>query len=248
MPRVARALSSSGIYHVMVRGVRGESLFLDDRDRRAYLRFLASVKKEAGLIVYGYCLMPNHVHLLIGEGQESLGTSMKRLGVAYAMRFNNKHGRDGYVFQGRYRSEAVEDDDYFLTALRYIHQNPVKAGIVGDCASFRWSSHRAYADADRASHLVSTQLALQLMGNRQRLLNFLITPNADHCLDVEERAVIDDDQIRARLEQLLQGRTLADLSLRERNRVLCQLKEMHGASIRQIAQAIGVGKRIVERA
>ena len=140
MPRQPRVLAGSGIYHVMVRGVNRDVIFLEDEDCDRFLESVYRAKSRSGCSVLGYCLMSNHAHLLIRTRVEPIGATMKRLGVSYAYWFNRKYGRVGYVFQGRFRSEPVETDAYFVTVLRYIWQNPVKAGLVASSVEYRWSS------------------------------------------------------------------------------------------------------------
>lgn len=130
MPRQARMKSKTGIYHVIVRGISQQNIFHDEEDFMKYLEMLERVKKKSGFKLYGYCLMGNHVHLLIHESQDELSVVMKGLGISYAWWYNWKYKRTGHVFQDRYKSECVEDDTYLLTVIRYIHQNPVKAGMV----------------------------------------------------------------------------------------------------------------------
>ena len=103
----------------------------------------------ASFVLHAYCLMDNHVHLLLQEQEETLGEIMKRVGVSYAYWFNRKYERVGHLFQGRFRSETVEDDAYFLTVLRYIHQHPVQAKLVARCSDYPWSSYAAYANEAR---------------------------------------------------------------------------------------------------
>lgn len=251
MPRAARARSASGIYHVMVRGIRGENIFLDNTDLKAYLKTLTRVKDDCGIVVYGYCLMDNHVHILLGEGQESLGASMRRIGVSYAVGFNNKYGRTGYLFQNRFRSEPVEDDAYFMTVLRYIHQNPVKAGLCQQCGAYPWSSYRAYANRQGRVELVDVRFALNLMGGLSRFLQFTNAPNDDKCLDIVEKRRLSDDELRGRLEDLLADfnkATISALTIPDRNRLLRHLKKMEGTTLAQIAAVTGLSKNIVARA
>jgi putative transposase len=144
MPRHARKKSKTGVYHVMVRGINKEIIFHDDEDRRKFLYILAKVKEGYPFELLGYCLMNNHVHLLIREGTENISQIMKRIGTRYAIYFNSKYDRKGHLFQNRFRSERVEDEEYLLTVLRYIHQNPVKAFLVNDTKDYLWSSYRAY--------------------------------------------------------------------------------------------------------
>lgn len=258
MAREARQRSRTGIYHVTSRGISQQNIFLDDDDRVRYLHLLRRLQNEYGLIVHAYCLMSNHVHLLVAEGKEPIGESMRRIGVAYAAWFNGKHGRVGYVFQGRFHSEVVEDDSYFLTVLRYILQNPVKAGLCQEIHGYPWSSHYEYAGGrGRVPGLVTTNLAIGIMGGPEKLLHFLRqTPPAQEkaldILEVVETKRVADREVQAYLQQLLPNwslnQSLANLERVERRQVLRALKEMPGVSIRQIARVTGLGKGIVERA
>lgn len=151
MPRAARQLANSGIYHVMLRGVNRDAIFLDDSDRDSFLNSLAQAKSRSDCLVLAYCLMSNHAHLLLRTRTESIGLTIKRLGVSYAGRFNRRYGRVGHLFQGRFRSLPVEDDSYFVTVARYIWHNPVAAGLVSDPADYSWNScspHRPAALVD----------------------------------------------------------------------------------------------------
>lgn len=258
MAREARQRSQTGIYHVMSRGINQTDIFLDDDDRVRYLHLLRYLQNEYGLTIHAYCLMSNHVHLLIAEGKEPIGESMRRIGVSYATWFNYKYGRVGYLFQGRYRSEVVENDSYFLTVLRYILQNPVKANLCKEISGYQWSSHYEYAGGrGRVPGLVTTELATGIMGSSKMLLQFLRQiPSAQEetvgVLDMVETERMADQELRGHLQNLLPNwyptRSLAELERTERRRVLSALKELPGASIRQIARVTGFSKGIVERA
>ena len=141
MPRVARIKSSTGIYHIMIRGINQQNIFSYDDDYKRFLVILAKYHRQSNYEIYAYCLMGNHIHLLLKEGKESLATSMKRIGTSYVYYYNWQYDRKGHLFQDRYKSEPVEDDAYFLTVLRYIHQNPLKAGLSDDISSYPWSSY-----------------------------------------------------------------------------------------------------------
>lgn len=134
MTRQPRLSSQSGIYHVMLRGVNRQQIFEDDDDYRKFIMILhdmTSPKDELKrplpprCAFYTYCLMPNHVHLLIQEKEEKLSKTVKQIASRYAMYYNNKYEHFGHLFQDRFKSEPVESYSYFLTLIRYIHQNPV---------------------------------------------------------------------------------------------------------------------------
>ena len=146
MPRMARKKSSSGIYHIMLRGINKQDIFHEAEDRIKLIEILNYYRDICEYEIYGYCLMSNHIHLLIKEGKETISQAIKRIGVNYAYWYNSKYARCGHLFQDRFKSETVEDDRYLLTVLRYIHQNPVKAGIVAEAIKYRWSSYSEYVN------------------------------------------------------------------------------------------------------
>jgi len=127
LARVARERSRTGIYHIMLRGINRQTIFEDNQDRVRFLDTLEEYKDICEFVFYGYCLMDNHVHLLIKETKESVSDIIKRICSSYVYWYNAKYKRCGHLFQERFKSEIVETDSYFLTVLRYIHQNPLKA-------------------------------------------------------------------------------------------------------------------------
>jgi len=144
MPRGTRKKSTTGIYHVVLRGINKQRIFEDTQDYHKFLETIKISKDKSGYTLFAYCLMSNHVHLLIKEGKESLGNSFRRIGASFVYWYNWKYSRCGHLFQDRYKSEPVETDSYFLTVLRYIHQNPIKAGIVKEIGQYPWSSYQEY--------------------------------------------------------------------------------------------------------
>ena len=114
----------------MLRGINQQVIFEDNEDYVKFIEVLCKYKAVSGYKVFAYCLMTNHIHILLKEENEPIELIIKRVGGSYAYWYNWKYYRKGHLFQDRYRSEPVENDSYFLTVLRYIHQNPVKANIV----------------------------------------------------------------------------------------------------------------------
>jgi REP element-mobilizing transposase RayT len=165
LPRAAREKSSTGIYHIMLRGINKQDIFNDDEDRERFLETIQRYKKETGFQLYAYCLMDNHVHLIIRENDMELSKVMKRIGTSYAGYFNWKYGRSGHLFQNRYCSEAVENDSYLYMVIRYIHQNPAKAGI---CAvnEYKWSSYNCYISE---SSVIDKDIFLNMFNEDRRL-------------------------------------------------------------------------------
>ena len=159
MPRMSRSISESGIYHIMLRGINKQAIFETDEERTRFLETVIKYKEICGFDLYAYCIMSNHVHLLVKETEEPISNIIKRIGGSYAFWYNKKYERCGHLFQERYKSEPVEDDEYFLTVLRYIHQNPTKAGMVKDISAYKWSSYNEYT---MESDIVDRNFALQM--------------------------------------------------------------------------------------
>ena len=139
MPRQARRLSESGIYHIMLRGINRQQIFEDPEDYDKFIDVLKACKEVSGFEIYAYCLMGNHIHLLIKPDKEPLELIFKRIGSRYVYWYNWKYNRTGHLFQDRFKSEPVDSDEYFLTVLRYIHCNPVKSGLTDDIFTYHGS-------------------------------------------------------------------------------------------------------------
>lgn len=184
MARTARQLSKSNIYHVMLRGINRQNIFEDDEDRGYFMSVLRRCKELSGFRLHAFALMSNHVHLLIEPGNESLETVFRRIGTRYAVWFNRKYERAGHLFQNRYISENVETDLYFLTVLRYILQNPAKAGLESRPGTYRWSSYLAYQKG--AGAITDTEYATVLFGSRETLVQYLLQDNEDNAMDEED--------------------------------------------------------------
>ena len=141
MPRQPREYSKSKIYHIMYKGIDGQDIFYDENDKLDFLEKLLENKKEFKFKIFSYCLMNNHVHLVIGIEAENLSNAMKSLSLKYVLYFNKKYERSGPLFQNRFNSKCIENQKYFLDVCRYVHQNPEKAGIC-KTSQYKWSSYK----------------------------------------------------------------------------------------------------------
>lgn len=132
MPRRARLDAPGVLHHVIVRGLERRKIFRDDEDRKDFLERLGTLLPETGMRCYAWALLPNHFHLLLRTGERPLSDLMRRLLTGYAVRFNLRNDRSGHLFQNRYRSILCQEEPYFLELVRYIHLNPLRAGVVAD--------------------------------------------------------------------------------------------------------------------
>lgn len=256
MPRKPREKSETGIYHVIVRGIGQQDIFHEEDDFQRYLETAKKVSLESGVSVLGYCLMTNHVHLLLREDSGDISVVMKRLGVSYAYWYNWKYERIGHVFQDRFKSECVENDAYLLTVIRYIHQNPVKASITSKPEEYEWSSCAAYYKADRnTATFPDANLILSIVHNEKKeaiegLQKFTEEGNEDHCLDCDEIKRISESEAYEITKRIMKGKPLTALQNMDqdaRNKVLSSLRN-EGLSLRQICRITGLPFHIVRKA
>ncbi len=245
IPRKARKASSTGYYHVVIKGNGGQIIFEEDADRERFLRTLGKYIREEPFEILAYCLMDNHVHLLM-HAEHDLDRIMKRITCSYAYYFNTKYERTGHLFQDRYRSEPIEDERYLLTVIRYIHNNPQKAGISRR-EDYLWSSWREYLGRET---VVSTELILRISGGRQGFLRLSKSADDAECMDISEKQRLRDQDAAALAEQLLGVDNLfrmQKMEREERDRAVRILK-IHGLPVRQIARLTGITRAVVSKA
>lgn len=245
MPRTARKKSSTGIYHIMLRGINRQQIFEDEEDREHFLETLESYKDQCGYTIYAYCLMGNHIHILIKEGKEDLAVVFKRIAGSYVYWYNWKYHRCGHLFQDRFKSEPVEEDSYFLTVLRYIHQNPVKAKLCKQAEDYTYSSMHEYLTF---AFLVDTGFVFSMIPKEQ-FIDYHREENDDQCLEIEDRYRFTDDEAKALIKKIARCQNVAEfqsLDKEVRNACIHKLRKK-GLSIRQISRLTGISKKIVER-
>ena len=205
MPRAPRKQSESGYYHVVPKGIAGQTIFGDDQDRRLYLKWLAEAKDETGFVLHSYCLMGNHVHLAIEDPSDRLSEAMKYVHERYGMYYAEKIGRYDGIFRKPFWSEPIEDDSRLLCTVRYIHANPAAAGIC-HASEWPWSSVGDYLGRDASESggpafpgLAETSVALDLLGGRKGFVEWSLPakstalPFSDSTL---KNHLTDDEAIR----------------------------------------------------
>ena len=173
MARRPRLLASGVLYHVIVRGNHRQKTFLNESDYQAYLERLGRYRKRLAVTVYAYCLMPNHVHLLVETGSQPLSRFMQGLQQSYTQYFNRKHHKVGHLFQGRYKAIVCDKDEYLLGLVRYIHLNPIRANMVQKLDAYPYSGHRHYVEG-RVSEVLEPGRVLDLLGGRAGYRRFVL--------------------------------------------------------------------------
>ena len=245
MAREKRKSSESGYLHLITRGNNRQILFEEEEDYRFYLSRLGKYTREQEITINAYCLMDNHVHLLVNDRQNHTPDLMRKLGVSYTNYFNRKYERSGHLFQGRYLSEPIRDEVYLLTVFRYILTNPAKAGIC-PADKYRWSSYRAYGKEKTS---IDTGFIRERFPTEKAYREYIGTENDDSCMEYEKPAK-DDSQALETLRTTLSigsGSELQAWEKQERNEALHRLKA-EGLTVRQIERLTGISRNIVQRA
>jgi putative transposase len=144
MPRPLRPIADGLVYHLVNRGNNRQAVFRKPADYAAFLAALAELKERKPFKLYGYCLMSNHFHLLLRPTGDSVSRIVQSLLISHTQRYHKHHRSGGHVWQGRFKSPVIQNDEHLLTVLRYIEANPLRAGIVEDAGDYRWSSYHAH--------------------------------------------------------------------------------------------------------
>jgi len=248
MPRQARKKSENKIYHVMLRGINQQTIFEDNNDRQKFLDVISEYKEVSGYKIYAYCLMSNHVHLLIKEENEELGMIFKRICGKYVYWYNTKYKRAGHLFQDRYKSEPVDTDAYLLAVIRYIHQNPVKAGLVKRTSDHKFSSYNEYLNQE-TNRITDTDFVLGIW-NIEEFKKYHKEKNEDNFLDIPEpRIRLTDEQVKELISKVSKCSNAAEfqnLESSKRDKYIQKLKKS-GASIRQLSRLTGVSFGVVRK-
>lgn len=256
MPRKARQHSSSGYYHIMLRGVNQQRVFECEEDYRKFLHAMLITRDRNSLgnpvdapncEYLAYCLMDNHIHILLAQVQLTVSDIVHRIATSYSLYFNSKHERVGHLFQDRFKSEPVEDFAYYTTVINYIHNNPVRAGICTHPADYPWSSYREFAGINPQQLCANPENPFSVRPNIQLPLD-AVTPIVNLTADMNVRP--NEHTIVARILELSNCYSISEfqqVTKKEQQAVQAVLKQ-EGASLRQLARITGLTIGIVRGA
>ena len=248
MSRKARQYSQTGLYHIVYRGINRQNIFEEDSDYIKKINIISELKQEMQFEIYAYCLMTNHVHLLLKENNiGDISLIMKRLLVRYVGWFNKKYERNGALVANRYKSQPLETDEYLLSVVRYIHQNPLKANLVQVLSDYKWSSYLEYLNK---SELTNTRFILLMFNNNSEDFKKFHEVEEKEIHEVNDRISKSEEYIRKRIIKITghkQPHEIGLLPRDKRNKIILQLKESEGFSIRQIERATGISRGIIAR-
>lgn len=254
MPRGSRAKSSTKVYHIIIRGNDKQDIFLDEQDNRKFIKEIIHTKEKYKYELYAYCLMTNHVHLIIYDKNENISKAIQSLIVSYSIYFGKKYEKVGHLVQGRFFSKNVETREYLIQLCRYIHQNPVKAKIA-KVEQYKWSSYHEYLNKPK---MVETKKILTILGRtKEEAIKKLIEihqleeEKINDYVEFEMINKLTDIEVKEKIEEVLalkSVREIKDYSIKLRNEKIKKLKEIKGTSKSQIARVLGINRKIIERA
>lgn len=247
MARQKRAESVTGIYHIMLRGINKQKIFLDYEDYNKFLSALKMSKDDYGFKLHAFCLMDNHVHLLI-QHEGPFESVFKSIGARFVYWYNIKYKRVGGLFQGRFKSIPVNDDEYYLSVIRYIHQNPVKAGISNNCSEYEFSSYNAYVN-NVFSSIVDKDFTLSLMSldEFKRIHDELVLENHLELSEETKKSITDEEAMRI-IEKYTHCKSKSEFQEMpiDMQKAYISLLKNQNLSIRQIVRLTGLSKYYIE--
>lgn len=248
MARKPRLFVDSGFYHVILRGNNKQNLFNENSDRVFFIQKLRKYSNELKIDVHAYCLMNNHVHLLIGNSNKNMSLLVQKIANSYVFYFNRKYDRCGHLFQGRFKSEPITDTTYFMTVYRYILQNSEQAGL-GSAEKYKWNSYKFLKNSE-CNDFVKTDYIISLFGSKKLLMEFLSRKEKIKCMEFENKIIFSDEKAFSFIKKLfgisspykLERLTINEQILR------CSIMREHGISMNQISRITGISKTIIRKA
>lgn len=245
-----RIFSSTNIYHVVLRGVNKQTIFYETEDYKKFKYVLLDCREKKGFVLHAYCLMENHVHLLIETRKDNISNVMKSLEVRYVRWYNKKYGRVGHLFQNRFKSEPIEKERHFLCAVRYIINNPVKAGTAKYSYVYPWSSAIEYISENRG--ITDTELTRGILGSINEIRAFLLEEGDDEYIDAfcdEVSTGDNENEVVRRMLEVSGCKNMYEVGQMgkiERDNTVHKLLAA-GFTQRQIARMCGISISMVNR-
>lgn len=249
MPRQARSESETGYYHIMIRGINKEKIFATDQEKERIVTLIREKTQEEACRIIAYCIMDNHMHMIIHAEKSELVKIMKKINISYAMSYNQRHKRIGPVFQDRFRSENITDESYLYGAIRYIHNNPIEAGMVSKVEEYKWSSIREYLSNENLllDQKAKEEIMLGFVSNKE-FLNFHDMEDNTEYLEIKEEA----EEMRTKraekiMEQYFEEKGITDRRQINTEELIIHLLKNTNLSYRKIGEIIGVNVGTIHR-
>lgn len=254
MPRIMRQISSTKVYHLILRGIDKQDIFLSEKDYNKFLEILKETKKQYEYDIYSYCLMNNHVHMIIYDKYDELPKIMQSIAIRYSIYFNKKYNRVGHLFQNRYLSKEIEDREYLKTACRYIHQNPQKAEIE-KTENYKWSSYQEYIGK---KSIINTNMLLLLFNKNEdeakkefiKFHSMQSNTEISDLIEYEMKEKMTDEEVIKYIYEIVKidnVHEILEFSVGKRNQIISKIKENKKITSAQISRVLGLNRKIIER-
>ena len=255
MPRPPRLYSKSKVYHIILKGIDNQDIFYDDQDREFFLKQVSITKQEYNYKLYSYCLMSNHVHMIIKCQDVFLSKSIQSLLVRYVYYFNKKYKRNGPLVQNRFKSKQIENLQYFIDVCRYVHRNPENAGIELT-QNYKWSSYREYIGRKR---FIEKEVLLYYYNNDVKkfiedTLKTVNERNIEEYIEYEIIGRLNDEQLTKVIMDRFKIDDIGDVpsffkykNNEELESCMKQIKNIQGINKTQVARVTRLGRSKVEK-
>ena len=262
LTRHSREYSVTDVYHIIIKGIDGQDIFYDDIDKNIFLKHLLETKLKFFYKIYAYCLMSNHVHIVLSVEDSLLSKSIQSLTIKYAHYFNKKYKRSGPFVQNRFNSKIVENQRYFLEVCRYVHRNPENEGFE-KTQNYKWSSYKEYIIPSK-SKLVDKNILLHYFNNSidnfvkfTSFNEFSLTDEYNELINYAEFELIDKLSDNDIIKAIMKRFNISDSSdipnfFRQKNEqdlkiLISSLKQIKGINKSQIARIIRISRRQIEK-
>lgn len=247
--RVPRKKSNTNVYHVIIRGINRQDIFLDNQDFRKFLKELKRTKETYQYQLYAYVLMPNHAHFVIHDVHENLSTIIQSLNVSYSYYFNQKYERVGHLFENRFKSKNIEEESYLKNVVRYIHKNPENAGII---KYYPWVSYHEYVQNKEG--LTDKNFMMSLFN--YDISNFKIfhenyNKNEDLGNGYEMISKIEDEEAIKLMKEIAKEDNLIKIQNYNQDKkyeIIRKFIQIEGISKVQISRILGISRATIDRA
>ena len=254
MPRKARKTSNTKTYHIIIRGNDKQDIFFDKQDYNKFIKEIKRTKEKYHYQLYAYCLMTNHVHLIVYDKDNNLSKAMQSLILSYSIYFGKKYEKVGHLVQGRFLSKNVESREYLIQLCRYIHQNPVKAKIA-KVNEYEWSSYNEYLNVPK---IVEPAMIMKSLGKtkEEAIKNFMAVhqfqeEKVNEYTEFEMATKLTDIELAEQIKMYFKidnVKRIKESNVKIRNEMIRKLKNIKGTTKVQISRVLGINRKIVERA
>ena len=249
MPRYARIKTSTKVYHVINRGINKQDIFLDKQDVLKYIKEIKNTKEKYKYEIYAYALMSDHVHFVIFDGNETMSTAIQSLNIRYTLYFNKKYERTGHLFENRFKSYVINNQEYLKNVVRYIHKNPENAGLK----PYLWTSYYEYVNKPE---LINSKEVLNCFGyNNEALNNFIefhnnYNKNWDYYKNYELISKMTDEEAINIIKETLEEKNLLKIqnyNKKEKYKIIKQILKIEAITKEQISRIVGISTRTIRK-